>query len=504
LSSPYNIIPWPEKVIPDEGFLSFSKKIIITLPEQADDAWVRKAYVFKDKLKERFGIDAGVISGSGENAETPSILIEYVMHREEAYRLSVKDIIRISSGSHSGLHNAFMTLLQLIIRNKSSIVVPKVHIEDSPRFSWRGTLIDPARNFLPVCTVKEYIDHISELKLNILHWHLVDDQGWRMESLIFPRLHLSGGKGGYYTQSDIREIIAYAEDRNVMILPEIDMPGHTSAMLSAYPELSCTGKPVELRQRPGIFASALCASNEAVYDFIDRLLGEVAGLFPFPFVHIGSDEVVAGDWLNHDACTSLMNKNGIKAKTGLNAYFVSRVNDILIKHGRKMIAWDEVTHFIPDGAIVQAWRNHKFALVAAEAGHDAIVSPTTHCYYDYPHIVTSVEKVYSFEPVPENITANPANHILGTEANLWGEWITPEKLTKRAFPRMLAHAEVCWTQKENRNFIHFRDRMHAVSDDMKKRGVRFGTNFEPFLWLWFGIMKLYEILFIRDKDKGSE
>jgi hexosaminidase len=500
----FNLIPWPEKLIPDEGFLSLQNMLKISLPEEAGDAWKKKAFIFKEKLKERFGINADIISGARENEENCSIIIEHGIHQEEAYRLSVKDIIRISVSGHPGLHNAFMTLLQLIIRNGNSVIVPKVYIEDSPRFSWRGTLIDPARNFLPVGTVKEYIDYISELKLNILHWHLVDDQGWRIESLIFPKLHLSGGRGGYYTQTEIREIIAYAEDRNVMILPEIDMPGHTSAMLSAYPELSCTGNPVELKQRPGIFASALCVSNEAVYDFIDRLIGEVAGLFPFPFIHIGSDEVVAGDWLNHDACTSLMNKNGINDKTGLHAYFIARVNDILLKHKRKMIAWDEVTHFMPDKAIVQAWRNHIFALNAAEMGHDAIVSPTTHCYYDYPHIVTSVEKVYSFEPVPENLSSNLTKHILGTEANLWGEWITPERLLKRAFPRMLAHAEVCWTKKESRNYVHFKDRLHAVSNAMKERGVNFGTNFEPFLWLWFGIMKLYDILFIRDENKGSK
>ncbi len=503
MSNIYNLIPWPEKVIPDDGFLSLQNTIIISLPEEAGDAWKRKTYVFKDKLKERFGFDSGIVSGAGVNSENCSIIIEHGIQQEEAYRLSIKDTVRISVNAHQGLHNAFMTLLQLITRNGNSVILPKVCIEDSPRFTWRGTLIDPARNFLPVGTVKQYIDYISELKINILHWHLVDDQGWRMESLVFPRLHQSGGKGGYYTQAEIREIIAYAEDRNVMILPEIDMPGHTSAMLSAYPELSCTGEPVELRQRPGIFASALCVSNNAVYDFIDRLIGEVAGLFPFPYIHIGSDEVVAGDWLNHDACTSLMDRNLIKDKAGLHSYFIARVNDILLKHDRKMIAWDEATHFMPDGAVIQAWRNHKFALVAAEMGHDAIVSPTTHCYHDYPHLVTSVEKVYSFEPIPGNLSEILVNHILGIEANLWGEWITPERLTKRAFPRMLAHAEICWTLKQNRNYEHFRNRMNKVSHDMKQMGVHFGTNFEPFLWLWFGIMKLYDILFIRDKDKDG-
>ena len=511
MNSLLNLIPWPEKVTPGEGSLSFINSIRIALPKDADDAWKTSAYIFAEKLKQRFGISAEIFSRSDGPENSCSILIEYNdsldkafkgINSDEAYILSVGDIIRIRAKSHSGLHNAFMTLLQLFSQNKNSVIVPKVDIQDTPRFPWRGTLIDPARNFLPVSTVKRYIDHISELKLNILHWHLVDDQGWRIESLIFPKLHQAGGKKGYYTQAQIHEIIDYAEKRNVMVLPEIDMPGHTSAMLAAYPELSCTKKTVQIRQRPGIFASALCVSNNAVYDFIDRLIGEVAGLFPSPFIHIGSDEVLAGDWLNHDECIGLMNRTGIKDKIGLHAHFVSHVNDILKKHNKKMIVWDEAAHFLPDGAVIQSWRNHKFATVAAEMGHDAIVSPTTHCYYDYPHVITPVEKVYSFEPVPENLPENLTKHILGVEANLWGEWITPKRLTKRAFPRMLAHAEVCWTQKGNRDYVHFKNRMNAVSGIMKKNGVHFGTRFEPLLLLWFGIMKLYEILIIKDKEKS--
>jgi hexosaminidase len=512
MNSIYNLIPWPEKVAVIDGFLKFNDTIRIVLPKDADNAWMAVAHVFAEKLRQRFGITAEILFSPDEPVKGCSISIEYAkgpcqvfegINPDEAYILSVGDMIRIISKSPPGLNNAFMTLLQLFIQNEKSAVVPKVNIHDRPRFSWRGTLIDPARNFLPVGTVKQYIDCISELKLNILHWHLVDDQGWRIESLLFPKLHQIGGKRGYYTQAQIREIIDYAAKRNVMLLPEIDMPGHTSAMLAAYPELSCSKKPVKIKQRPGIFNSALCVSNNAVYDFIDRLTGEVAGLFPFPYIHIGSDEVLAGDWLKHDECISLMERNGIKDKTGLHAHFVSRVNDILKKHGRKMIAWDEAAHFMPEGAVIQAWRNHKFAAAAAGMGHDAIVSPTTHCYYDYPHVITPVEKVYSFEPVPTELPENLTRHILGAEANLWGEWITPKRLTKRAFPRMLAHAEVCWSQKENRDYEHFKVRMKAVSGNMKKNGVRFGTRFEPLLLLWFGIMKLFDILIIRDKDKSS-
>jgi hexosaminidase len=508
-----NLIPWPEKIIVKEGCLNFNNIFRIALPKDADDAWKTRASIFEEKLRHRFSIAAETFIRSNESETGSSIFVERSggpgrisgnSNPDEAYRLSIGEIIRIRTNTHSGLHNAFMTMLQLCSQNGSSVIIPKVDIEDSPRFPWRGTLIDPARNFLPVGTVKRYIDCISELKLNILHWHLVDDQGWRIESRTFPKLHWTGGKGGYYTHAQIREIITYAENRNVMVLPEIDMPGHTSALLAAYPELSCTKKPVQIRQRPGIFPSALCVSNEAVYDFIDRLIAEVAGLFPFPYIHIGSDEVLAGDWLSHDACIGLMHKAGIKDKTGLHAHFVMRVNDILKKHDKKMIAWDEATRFMPDQAVIQAWRNHKFATIASKMGHDTIVSPTTHCYYDYPHVITPVEKVYSFEPVPPDLPENLAGHILGTEANLWGEWITPKRLFKRAFPRMLAHAEVCWTIKENRDYEHFKSRMQALSSRMKKSGVDFGTRFEPFLMLWFGIMKLYEILFIKDKDKSSE
>jgi hexosaminidase len=416
--------------------------------------------------------------------------------------LSVEEDIRITAISQIGLYNALMTLLQLMSFNDASVSIPKVHIEDFPRFKWRGTLIDPARNFLPASIVKQYIDAISELKMNVLHWHLVDDQGWRIESDIFPNLQRTGGRNGYYTKQQIREIVAYADRRNVMVLPEIDMPGHTSALLASYPELSCTGNPVKIRRGPGIFSTALCVSKESVYDFLDRLFGEISELFPCPYIHIGSDEVVANDWKLHESCTSLMSEHNISGKSGLHEYFIHRLDNILKKHGKKMIAWDEITRFLPEGAVVQAWRNHKFSIIAAERGNSSIVSPTSHCYYDYPHAVTSMEKVYSFEPVPEEMPKSLASFIIGAEANLWGEWIKPSRLMKRAFPRMLAHAEVCWSPGEKKDFKDFKKRAQAVSENMRKRGIDSGGNFEPLLILWFGIMKLFDILFIRDKEKG--
>jgi len=492
-----SLIPLPEECIIDAGSICIDNGINIVFLSPPDSDLIKKTRVFANKISKRFNINADV-AGSLDNTTTTIQINLYDCQdiNDESYKIDTGSNILISTASGKGLFNAFMTILQLIYVRDGSVMIRKATIKDKPRFSWRGTLIDPARNFLPVDTVKEYIDLICEFKLNVLHWHLVDDQGWRIESEAFPKLHRIGGIKGYYTKSQIRDIISYAEDRNIMIVPEIDMPGHVSALLAAYPELSCSGKEVQIRQTPGIFRTALCASKEQVYNFIDRLTGEIAELFPCPYIHIGSDEVVASDWLKHDTCIKLMEEKGIKSKTGLHAHFVARIDDILKKHGKIMIAWDEATAFLPDKSVLQAWRDTRYALSAAEKGHDVIISPTTHCYYDYPHIITSVEKVYNFNIIPDSFPPELEKHILGSEANLWGEWITPERLTKRAFPRILAHAEICWTFKHNKNSSDFLKRFKPVIKDLKNRGVITGCRFEPFILLWFGLMKLFEIIFI--------
>jgi N-acetyl-beta-hexosaminidase len=383
----------------------------------------------------------------------------------EGYQLEVGESIRMAAVTPHGLHNGFMTLLQLIAAGDPP-TVPAVKVRDFPRFRWRGMLLDSSRSFLPPDVIRAYIDRLSELKLNVFHWHIVDDQGWRVESRVWPRLHEVGGTlaamntrkqialdrhgwgrdgRGYYTQDELREIVAFARERHVMIVPEIDVPGHSSAMLAAYPELSCSGKPVPLRDKPGIYLSALCPGKEEVYEFLDKLFEELATIFPAPYLHIGSDEVMAGDWQDYPPHQELMAKFGYTDNAGLQSYFVARVHELLKQRGRTMLAWDEVTDYAPAGSVVQAWRKHDYARAAAEKGREVVVSPVTHCYIDYPQLSFTLKNLYSFEPVPTGLDPSLHHLILGGEVNLWGERVTLDNIDRKAFPRVFAHSEVLWS-----------------------------------------------------------
>lgn len=509
------LIPKPVKLERGAGCFELKRGTPMVLPD--DPSWQASAGVFAEKLEKNFdvsvnlftfkekdvicppgkvGIDAGwglgcqscegaILAGEVIKAcEMESELPEGIVPAEEGYKIMAGKSVLISAATVHGFHNGLMTLLQLVDARNPLRALPAVAVVDYPRFRWRGMLLDPARHFLPADLIKRYIDLLSELKLNVLHWHLTDDQGFRVEIKSLPKLHEVGSLGEYYTQEQIREIVAYAAVRQVMIVPEIDLPGHSSAILAAYPELSCSGQKVAVRKGPGIYPTALCPGKEEVYTFLDQLFAEIAVLFPAPYVHIGSDEVIAKDWLDYPPNQKLMIEQGYKDRAGLQSYFVNRVNLILKKYQKTMIAWDEVTAYLPDGAVVQAWRSHDYARIAAENGHNAIVSPTSHCYIDYPQLwLTTLKKVYSFEPIPPGLDLKLVPRILGGEVNLWGERVTPKNIDQKTFPRLLAHAEVVWSAKEARNWDDFIKRLHLVRKDMERRGVNFGTTWRDLFLL---------------------
>jgi len=521
------LVPLPAEISAKGGTLILKDTTIISLPDDAGEVLKATAAIFAEKAARRYGTsfelkangpcDAEVLVGEravecGE-AERPS-----EWQSDEAYTLRVSERVVLMAGNPHGFHNGFATLLQLL---NDSGEIPKVEIKDSPRFGWRGMLLDSSRSFLPTDVIKRYIDILSELKINRFHWHIVDDQGWRIESQVYPRLHQVGGivsnmndkklkslaevqfdehgrrmespryssieeaasSRGYYTQEELREIVEYAKARHVMVVPEIDIPGHSSAMLAAYPELSCSGEPVPVRQGPGIYATALCPAKEEVYEFLDNLFAEIADIFPAPYVHIGSDEVLATDWLDYPGNRKLMEEYGYEDKHDLQAHFVRRVDKILEKHNRTMIAWDEITHYAPDGVIIQAWRKHEYARIAAEDGHDSVISPVTHCYIDYPQLSFTLKNLYGFEPIPEGLDSSLHHHILGGEVNLWGERVTLANIDSKAFPRVIAHSEVMWSQKEDRDWDNFTDRLDRLQKDMERRGVDFGTTWRDILLL---------------------
>ncbi|MFO8058856.1 MAG: beta-N-acetylhexosaminidase [bacterium] len=530
---PMPVIPRPVQLTEKSGDFPLRDGAAFVFPGKED--WKRPALVFMEKIEKRHGVkleayspvaaseaesrcgkdevpvstgcmpcQSSIISGPpGWCQEQEKKHINFP--EAEGYEIKAgPHTVKLTAMSPAGMHNGLMTLLQLVRENERGPELPAVHVLDHPRFQWRGMLLDSARSFLPPDIIKKYIDLLSELKLNVLHWHLVDDQGWRIEVKSLPRLHEGGGvlsnledkkkraldrhgwgsdNRGYYTQEELKEIVEYAEARQVMIVPEIDVPGHTSAMLAAYPELSCSGKEVPLRKGPGIYPTAVCPGKESVYEFLDTLFGELETVFPAPYLHIGSDEVVASDWMEYPPNQDILEKTGYKGREGLQRYFVERVNEILEKHGKTMIAWDEVTHYIPEGAVVQAWRKHKYARVAAEKGHYSVVSPTSHCYIDYPQLTFTLKNLYHFEPIPEGLDRELRHYILGGEVNLWGERVTVDNIDRKAFPRVIGHAEVMWTPPELKDWEHFQSRLKRVKKDMQKRGVGCGVTWRDIFGL---------------------
>ena len=356
--------------------------------------------------------------------------------------------------------------------------LPSVHIVDKPRYRWRGMLLDCCRHFMTTEFVKRYIDLLAYHRMNVLHWHLTEDQGWRIEIKKYPRLTEVGAwrgegddrYGGFYTQEDIRQIVAYAASRHVTIVPEIEMPGHALAALASYPELSCTGGPFHVGAHWGIYEDVYCAGNEKTFEFLENVLAEVIELFPSPCVHIGGDECPKKRWRDCPKCQARIAAEGLADEQELQSYFIRRIEKFLNGRNRRLIGWDEIIEGgLAPNATVQSWRGLGGAVKAARAGHDVICSPTSHCYLDYPHRpnpslpdwmgTISLKKIYSFEPTPGQLTARQARRVLGAEGNIWTERAPQHRVDHQVFPRLCALAEVTWSPARLRNWDDFSSRM---------------------------------------------
>lgn len=408
----------------------------------------------------------------------------------EGYRLSIRpEGIKIRFREQAGAFYAVQTLNQLATPEG---LFPCLEIEDAPRYAYRGMHLDVCRHFFPVEFIKKYIDLLARYKMNRFHWHLTEDQGWRIEIKKYPRLqevaawrketlvghysqqpHQFDGKryGGYYTQEEIKEVVEYAKQRHIAIVPEIEMPGHSQALLAAYPELSCHGQPVEVATKWGVFENVLCPTEET-FEFLENVLLEVMDLFPGEYIHIGGDECPKAQWKASAFCQELMKKEGLKDEHELQSYFIRRIDKFLTGHGKKLIGWDEILEGgLSPNATVMSWRGVQGGIDAARAGHDVIMAPTSHCYFDYYQSRNSdeplaiggylpLEKVYSFDPAPSELTAEEAQHILGAQGNVWTEYMpTSEQVEYMAFPRAIALAEALWSQPENRNYEDFLHRL---------------------------------------------
>ncbi len=405
---------------------------------------------------------------------------------EEGYIVNVSTSrVLISSSTPLGIFWGIQTLRQLLPSDilREAIVenvkweLPCVEIEDRPRFQWRGLMIDYSRTFWNKSHTKKYIDALSFYKMNKLHMHLTDDQGWRIEIEAYPDLtgiaskfdtlyHEPGEREGYYSQDDIRELVSYAAARNVEIIPEIEMPGHTTEVFAAYPELSCNGDTLSIHpffEGPGIHNEIFCAGKEETFTFLENVLSEIAELFPSTYVHIGGDEAPKVLWESCADCQRVIKENGLKDEHELQSWFVRRIENFLKTKHKKLVGWDEIIEGgLSKTATVMYWRGWKedAPVLAVNQGNDVIMSPTSHCYFDYTYEQISTEKVFFFEPLSGKLEHVNPKYILGVQANFWSHIDRTEPaMDRQVFPRVLALAEVGWTDGTDKNWDHFKLRL---------------------------------------------
>jgi len=503
----YSIIPRPVQIIPGRGNFSFDAVVTII----TDSDCLPLARYCSDQIREVSGINTTVLKKRKKNSQNIISLAlnkDLLKDQPEGYLLEVTPAkITISSSTLTGIFYGIQSLLQILPLSGAQ-KIPSVQITDYPRFPWRGMHLDVSRHFFSVEAVKSYIDMLALHKMNIFHWHLTDDQGWRIEIKKYPKLTQvsawrvdresepewrnrqvarEGEKatyGGFYTQEQIKEIVAYAQDRHITIVPEIEMPGHTKAVLAAYPQLSCSGGPFTIP--PGGYwpiVDLYCAGNDSTFLFLQDVLKEVIELFPCPYIHIGGDEVDHSEWKKCPKCQARIQTEHLKDEHALQSYFVKRIAAFLRLYNKRLIGWDEIIEGdAPSEAIVMAWRGMDNGTAAARLGHDVVMTPSTHCYFDHyqgnqalePLAIggfTSLSTVYSFEPVPDSLTSEQMKHILGAQGNVWTEYIpTLQHIQYMALPRMAALAEVIWSPKELRSWSDFKNRLPRMFElyDKKK------------------------------------
>jgi hexosaminidase len=435
----------------------------------------------------------------------------------EGYKLKVsnKEIL-ISASSPKGAFYAVQSLRQLLPASfenntykEKTVAVQNLEIYDEPQFKYRGMHLDVGRHFFPVEFIKKYIDLMSMLKMNTFHWHLTEDQGWRIEIKKYPKLneiaayrketlighysdqpHQFDGKkyGGFYTQEQIKDIVKYATKRQVTIIPEIEMPGHSQAALSAYPELGCTGKPIDVATKWGVFDDIYC-SKESTFKFLEDVLDEVMALFPGKYIHIGGDEAPKTRWKSCKHCQQLIKSKNLKDEHGLQSYFIARMEKYINSKGKQIIGWDEILEGgLAPNATVMSWRGISGAVTAAKQHHDVILTPGSHCYFDHYQSTKEdeplaiggflpLEKVYSFNPIPEELTAEEAKYVLGAQGNVWTEYMqTSKQVEYMAFPRMIALSEVVWSSNEHKNFENFRNRLEFYQQRLDARDVNYANH----------------------------
>ncbi|MBO0859676.1 MAG: family 20 glycosylhydrolase [Chloracidobacterium sp.] len=433
------------------------------------------------RLEARTGLTLARGSQSGAGASTLLIQSQSpgkaipALDEDESYSLEVSSSqATLNAPTVVGALRGLETFLQLLSGDKDGYYIPAVNIQDKPRFPWRGLMIDVGRHWQPMEVIKRNLDGMAAVKLNVLHLHLTEDQGFRIESKKYPKLHQLGSDGNYYTQDQMREIIEYARMRGIRVVPEFDMPGHTTSWFLGHPELASEPGRYQLERRWGIFGPVMDPTNEQLYKLLDGFIGEMAALFPDAYLHIGGDEVEAREWKENPRIQAFIRGKGLKDNHGLQAYFNRRLSQILTKHGKKMVGWDEILHpDLPKDIIVQSWRGQESLAEAAKKGYAGILSNGY-----YIDLMLPTWRHYLNDPIPENTSLTPEEQklILGGEATMWSEWVSPETIDSRIWPRTAAIAERFWSPREVKDVDDMYRRLPVVSVQLEDAGLLHKKN----------------------------
>ena len=524
----FNIIPRPQQVkVSNDAPFTLSAKTVISLGTNSQDM-KRNANMLASYIEQATGIRPAI--GKGKSGAAIILTIDKTIANAEGYKLDADaKQIRIAGASAAGVFYGIQTLrksLPLVNGKASKVSIPAVHIADAPRFAYRGTHLDVSRHFVTADSVRQFIDMLALHNINRFHWHLTDDQGWRIEIKKYPLLTQIGSKraqtvighnsgkydgkpySGFYTQKQIRDIVKYAADRYITIVPEIDLPGHMQAALAAYPDMGCTGGPYEVWQKWGVSDNVLCAGNNKTLTFIDNVLKEITKLFPSKYIHVGGDECPKTQWQKCPKCQARIKALNLEAKDGhsaeerLQSYIITHASNYLKSLGRNTIGWDEILEGgLAEGATVMSWRGESGGIAAAKQHHDVVMTPNSYLYFDYYQSLDKaneplaiggylpLETVYSYEPMPKELTADEARHIIGVQANIWTEYMpTFKQMQYMALPRLAALSEVQWSQPALKDYTSFTNRLIEFTHLYDRLGYNYAKH-------------LYNVTIHVDSDK---
>lgn len=517
----YQVIPLPQEVaLSQESPFNLNDGTIIAYPEH-NELLKRNAEFLAEYISQSTGHTLqteALAPGSEAPKGAITLGLDPAIGNREGYVLTVKaDRVTLNGQTENGVFYGIQTLRKSIPAETkaTSILLPAGSIQDEPRFSYRGMHLDVGRHFFPIEFVKKYIDLLALHNMNTFHWHLTEDQGWRIEIKKYPKLTEIGAwrdrtvigrnteeydntrYGGFYTQEQAKEIVKYAGERYITVIPEVDLPGHMLAALAAYPEMGCTGGPYEVCPRWGVFEDVLCIGNEKSMQFLEDVMAEIIDIFPSKYIHIGGDEAPRTRWEKCPKCQARIRTEKLKADKNhtaedrLQSYCMTRIEKLLNSKGRQIIGWDEILEGdVAPNATVMSWRGSAGGIKAAQLGHDVIMTPNDYCYFDYyqsedtrhePFAIggfVPLEKVYSLNPTA-SLTEEQAKHILGTQANLWTEYIpTSEQVEYMVLPRMAALAEVQWTQLEKKDYTNFTTRLAGLIGLYRRDGLNYREPFQ--------------------------